>query len=43
LEWLRLRTKKRGGKEVELPAYTATQNFLPLSGRVLETLLRAQR
>jgi transposase-like protein len=36
----RLRTKGRGGKEVEIPAYTAMQNPSPLGQRMLDTLLR---
>jgi putative transposase len=36
----RLRRKGRGGKEVEIPAYTAMQNQSPLGGRMLDTLLR---
>ena len=35
----RLRTKGRGGKEVEIPAYTAMQNPSPLGERMLDTLL----
>jgi transposase-like protein len=35
----RLRRKGRGGKEVEIPAYTAMQNHSPLGGRMLDTLL----
>lgn len=40
LERPRLRTKGRGGKEVEIPAYTAMQNPSPLGERMLDTLLR---
>jgi transposase-like protein len=36
----RLRRKGRGGKEVEIPAYTAMQNQSPLGARMLDTLLR---
>jgi transposase-like protein len=36
----RLRRKGRGGKEVEIPAYTAMQNQSPLGGCMLDTLLR---
>jgi transposase-like protein len=36
----RLRRKGRGGKEVEIPAYTAMQNQSPLGERMLDTLLR---
>jgi transposase-like protein len=36
----RLRRKGRGGKEVEIPAYTAMQNHSPLGERMLDTLLR---
>jgi ATP-dependent exoDNAse (exonuclease V) alpha subunit len=36
----RLRHKGRGGKEVEIPAYTAMQNPSPLGERMLDTLLR---
>jgi transposase-like protein len=36
----RLRTKGRGGKEVEIPAYVAMQNPSPLGERMLDTLLR---
>jgi transposase-like protein len=35
----RLRRKGRGGKEVEIPAYTAMQNQSPLGGHMLDTLL----
>ena len=35
----RLRTKGRGGKEVEIPACTAMQNPSPLGQRMLDTLL----
>jgi hypothetical protein len=37
----RLRRRGRGGKEVEIPAYTAMQNQSPLSERMLDTLLRS--
>ena len=36
----RLRRKGRGGKEVEIPAYTAMQDQSPLGERMLDTLLR---
>jgi transposase-like protein len=36
----RLRRRGRGGKEVEIPAYTAMQNQSPLGARMLDTLLR---
>lgn len=36
----RLRHKGRGGKEVEIPAYTAMQKPSPLGRRMLDTLLR---
>jgi putative transposase len=35
----RLRRQGRGGKEVEIPAYTAMQNHSPLGARMLDTLL----
>ena len=36
----RLRRKGRGGKEVEIPSYTAMQNQSPLGARILDTLRR---
>ena len=36
----RLRSKGRGGKEVEVPAYAAMQNPTPMGARMLDILLR---
>jgi len=35
----RLRRQGRGGKEIEIPAYTAMQSHSPLGARMLDTLL----